>query len=244
MIQITLGDERLPRILYQKDGTERSFEVDHNTLFEFIQRNCFERKETKTKLDLPVFESPVLPSGVVKYMALPDGKIAVFLEQKTFSHDIHYHGTLFKEVPFPNLVFVFTFQPTREGKYRYITRKLYTHKASVLREDTPLFKWPFAHTHGDHSMCFHFENEIKDLAQLCTFVDIWINAEINDHFYSNNGNDRNLWTKPLREIFEETQETKQFDFDKLVSAKITIRELAGQIVKGYFPNCIRENEEE
>lgn len=236
MIQITLGDGKLPHIFYEKDGAKRSFEVDHNTLYDFIQMNCFERKVTKTKLDLPVFETPALPPGAAKYMAMPDGRVALFMEQKTFAPDINYHGTIFKAVPLPHLLFMFVFRPARIGDgWEFAERKLFAHKAPVLRDDTELFKWPFAHTYDNNGLCYHFENTIKDFASLSTFVNIWSKAEMSDHFFSRNGVDRNLWVKPLREIFEETSGTKKFQFDKLLTAKTSMRELANQIVRGYFP---------
>ncbi|UOE58157.1 hypothetical protein [Cytobacillus oceanisediminis] len=244
MIQITLGDESLPRVRYQKNGMERDFEIDHNTLFEFIEQNCYEKSVSRKKLDLPVFETPALPVGTVKYMAMPDGKVALFMEKKAFSHDINYHGTVFKEVPLPNLLFMFTFVPNQDGSFKLTAKKVFTFKGTVLREDTELFRWPFAHVYADGGMCFHFQSDYKDLVQLSTFVHHWLNAEFTDHFYHGEGVGRNYWGKTQREIFTEIQGKKSFEYEQLVTAEQTMAKLVKQLVNGYFPEELQIEEEE
>ena len=232
MIRITLGNEHVPHIEYEKDGQKRSFHVDHNTLFEFIQRNCYETKTVKKGYDTPVFETPALPPGTVKYLALPDGRVVLFMEKKEASHDINYHGTIYKAVPFPNLLFVFLFEPSKNG-YRLVNKHCYAHRNHVLRDDTPLYRFPFSHVDASGTMCFFFLNEMKDLAQMTSFIHNWITATFTDHYY--NTTDKNKWGWPLRQIFNQTQGKPHFDYDKLFEENLTMKDLVKRYTLFYFP---------
>ncbi|MFE4029245.1 hypothetical protein ACFX4N_24110 [Priestia sp. YIM B13551] len=228
MIKITLGDTQLPHIEYEVNGTKRSWDIDHNTLFEFLQRNCYkEVKRDVKKPEVPVFESPALPKGTVKYMALPDGQVVLFMEQKEGRFDITYHNKPYKKVPFPNLLFVFTFAPTNNG-YRITNKKCFAFKDKVFRDTTKLYRFPFSHVQGDGEMCFFFMSELQDLAQMTSFVHNWMAADITDHYY--NLKDVNKWGLPLRQIFEETQGKPRFDYTKLHEPK---RRCAKDIVASY-----------
>lgn len=232
MIQITLGDESLPHIEYEKDGMKRSFYIDHNTLFQFIQNNCYKTEKVDKKFDMPIFETPALPSNTVKYMALPDGKVILFMEKKEFKHDVIYHESKFSQVPYPNLLFVFTFTPKKEG-YVLTNKKCYAFKDKVLRDKTELYRFPFSHVQNDGEMCFFFLTELQDLAQMSSFIHNWISVSFSDHFY--NEKDKNKWGWPLRQIFNQTQCQPHFDYDKLYEMNITVHDVVQSIVKTYFP---------
>lgn len=234
MIQITLGDEMLPHIAYKKDGVKRSFYTDHNTLFEFIQNNCFQKQTVEKKFDMPVFETPALPPGAVKYMALPDGKVALFMEKKEFKHDVTYHNTSFSQVPYPNLLFVFIFTPQGE-KYLLSSKKCFAFKDKVLRDNTELYRFPFSHVQNDGEMCFFFLTELQDLAQMASFIHNWITVSFSDHFY--NERDKNKWGWPLRQIFNQTQGQPHFDYEKLYETNLKVNDIAKSIVRSYFPEA-------
>ena len=223
MIKITLGDKTLPHIEYEKDGQKRSFNVDHNTLFEFVQNNCFQYRQTEKKFNMPVIETPALPPGAVKYMALPDGRVVLFMEKKEFSHDILYHKTKYKDIPFPNLLFVFVFRP-KDDKYLLESKKCFAFKNKVLRDTTPLYRFPFSHVDHSGGMCFFFLTELQDMAQMSSFIHNWISVEFTDHYY--NQETKNKWGWPLRQIFNQTQGQPHFDYEKLFEAELTMEDIA------------------
>lgn len=231
MIKITLGDEKLPHVEYEKNGIARSFDIDHNTLFDFIQRNCYETKETKKKLDMLVFETPVLPPNTVKYMALPDGKVVLFMQHKESKEDITYHSTKFKQVPFPNLLFMFVFVP-RNDEYTLQNKKCFAFKDKVFRETTKLYRFPFSHVQADGEMCYFDGPDRKDLAQMTSFIHNWMRVPFTDHYY--NQRDRNKWGLPLRQVFEQSQK-KNFDYSKLVEEDVVVQDLVNRTVNMYFP---------
>lgn len=239
MIHITLGSEQLPLINYEKNGLKRSFHIDHNTLFEFIQNNCYEKKTEVKKLDIPVFETPALPPGTVKYMALPDGKVVLFMEKKQFWHNITYHSTKFENIPFPNLLFVFVFKPESD-KYVLINKKCFAFKDKVFRDTTKLFRFPFSHVQKDGEMCFFFLTELQDLAQMTSFIHNWLSVTFTDHYY--NLENKNKWGWPLRQIFNQTSGTTQFDYDQLFEENFTAADLVKRFVNVFYP--VQEEKEE
>lgn len=83
-------------------------------------------------------------------------------------------------------------------------------------------------------MCFFFLSEVKDLAQMTSFIHHWLNASFTDHYYSNNGEGKNLFQMPLRQIFTQSQ-GKEFDFDKLVEDGNTVHSLMKNYAKLYYP---------
>lgn len=229
MLNIQLGDRQLPRVTYDKDGTKRDIRVAHNTLFEFLQQNCF-KDDKKRDFTLPIFETPALPMGTVKYMALPDGKVALFMEQKEFQHNVKYHGTTFEQVPFPNLLFFFVFQP-RGDNYVLTTKRVFAFRDKVFRDTTQLYRFPYSHVQQNGYMCYFSDAEIQDLAQMSTFIFNWYNAEFSDHYYDYE--QKNLWKTSLREVFTMNQ-NKRFDYSKLIP-DITPKHLVSELVKAYFP---------
>lgn len=233
MIQITLDEGKLPRIDYEKDGTKRNITLSHNTLFSFIENNCYKEKEARQKFSMPIFETPELPPNTVKYMALPDGDIILFMEHKECKHDINYHGTMFKNVPLPNLLFVFRFKPTKNNKYNLLRKSCYAIKNNVYRDSALLYRFPFSHVSSDGGMCFFYQSEFEDLAQLSSFVHIWLSNEFTDHYYTQSG--KNKWGWSLRRIFEETQGQPHFDYSKLEETNLTGKDLVDHIVKEFFP---------
>ena len=232
MIQITLGDQKLPHIEYEHDGLKRSFDIDHNTLFEFLMRNCYESKSTKKKFEMPVFETPALPPGTVKYLSLPDDKVVLFMEMKQKNHNIKYHDTKFDNVLFPNLLFIFVFKPT-DGKYVLERKRCFCFKDKVLRDTTKLYRFPFSHVQADGDMCFFFMSEVQDLAQMSSFIHNWMSASFTDHYYSQSTT--NNWNTSLRHVFTKLQNETVFDYDKLVESKITVSDIVKQFVKNYHP---------
>lgn len=232
MIKITIGDEKLPLVEYEKNGAQRSFHIDHNTLFEFVQKNCYETKTNTKKLDIPVFETPALPPGTVKYMALPDGKIVLFMEKKEFKHNLTYHSTKYKQIPFPNLLFVFVFRPNGD-KYILENKRCYAFRDKVFRDTTKLYRFPFSHVQKDGEMCFFFLTEMQDLAQMSSFIHNWLSAAFTDHYY--NLENKNKWGWPLRQIFSETQGQSHFNYDKLIEEDYTSVDLVRRFVNVYFP---------
>lgn len=232
MITITLGNEELPLVEFNKDGLQRSFRIDHNTLFEFVQNNCYEKQTVEKKVDMPVFETPALPPGTVKYMALPDGKVVLFMEKKEFKHDITYHNTKFSDVPFPNLLFIFVFKPQGDN-YVLVNKKCYAFKDKVFRDTTKLFRFPFSHVQRDGEMCFFYLTELQDLAQMSSFIHNWVSASFTDHYY--NLEDKNKWGWPLRQVFNTTQFQPRFDYDKLIEEDYTAADLVKRFVKVFFP---------
>ncbi|MEX3713455.1 hypothetical protein ABFV99_13720 [Cytobacillus horneckiae] len=232
MIQITIGNEQLPHIEYEKDGNRRSFDIDHNTLFEFIQMNCYDKQVVDKKFEMPVFETPALPPGTVKYMAMPDGKVILFMEQKETRFDIRYHSTPFKQVPFPNLLFVFVFTP-QDDKFRLTNKKCYTFEDKVFRDNTKLYRFPFSHVQNDGEMCFFFLTELQDLAQMTSFIHNWMSVSFTDHYY--NETNKNKWGWPLRQIFNQTQGQSHFDYTKLIEEELTVNDLVSSFANRYFP---------
>jgi len=236
MITIKLGHpSQLPHIEYQRDGATRSYFIDHNTLFNILQQNCVEVRTSVTEYQTPVFESPALPTGTVKYIALPDGKVMLMMEKKEFRHNVNYHGTIYEDVPFPNLLFVFILRPDGNG-YTMHSKKLFAFKDKVFRDSTVLYKFPFSHVTADGSMCFFFMSKVNDLAQLNSFQHNWLAGEFSDHYYSGNGASKNKFNMPLRQIFNETK-GKPFQYDKLLEDCITVSGIVNEITKMYFPDA-------
>lgn len=236
MINIKLETNELPYIEVHTNGAVRAFHTTHNELFNLLMKNCVKEVKTRNEYSLPVFETPALPPNTVKYMALPDGKVVLAMEKKAFKHDISYHNTKFKDVPFPNLLFVFVLTP-REDKYLIEEKRLYAFKDKVLRDTTKLYRFPFSHVMLDGSMCFFFLSEVKDLAQMTSFFYNWINVGFTDHYYNSNGQGKNYFNMPLRQIFNQTQ-GKEFEFDKLVEDGNTVKSLMRNYANRYYPEGI------
>lgn len=232
MITIKLGEESLPHIEYEKDGNKRSFHLDHNTLFEFLNANCFENKVQKKEFDVPVFETPALPEGTVKYMSLPNGNVVLFMEKKESRNDLTYHTTKFTNIPFPNLLFIFVFSPVGD-KYTLTTKHCFAFKDKVFRDTTKLYRFPFSHVQNDGQMCFFFLTELQDLAQMTSFIHNWISVSFTDHYY--NLENKNKWGWPLRQIFNTTQNETNFDYDKLIEEEFTVADLVKRTVNVFFP---------
>lgn len=233
MITIKLEVDQLPYIEVNTNGATRTFHTSHNELFQLLMDNCVKEEKVRKEYDLPVFETPALPPNTVKYMALPDGKVLLAMEKKAFQYDISYHNTKFNAVPFPNLLFVFLLAP-RGDKYVIQQKRLYAFKDKVLRDTTKLYRFPFSHVMLDGSMCFFFLSEVNDLAQMTSFIYNWLSASFTDHYYSSNGEGKNLFKMPLRQIFTQTQ-GKEFEFDKLVEDGNTVQSLMQSYAKLYYP---------
>ena len=195
-------------------------------------KNCVKEEKRRKDYSLPVFETPALPPNTVKYMALPDGKVLIAMEKKAFSHDITYHATKFEAVPFPNLLFVFLFAPGKDG-YVLSDKKLYAFKDKVLRDTTKLYRFPFSHVTIDGSMCFFFLSQVKDLAQMTSFIYNWLSSGFTDHYYNGHGEGKNHFNMPLRQVFGHLQ-GKEFEFDKLVDDDKTVQSLMQSYAKLYY----------
>lgn len=235
MLTIQLGEQKLPKFLYEKEGNKREFTTDHNTFFDFLQRSCVKKEKAKT-YQLPVMETPVLPQGTVKYMALPDGDVVVFMEKKSFSTTVNYHGTKYKGVPFPNLLFVFRIKELDSGDFMITSKKLFAFKAKVLRDTTELFQFPYSHVHWGGSMCFFDVDRLQDLAQMGTYIYNWYRSEFTDHYYRKE--ETNLFNLPLRDVFVTTA-GKPFDFEKLAALKTTVSDIALTYAAPYFPEEVQ-----
>lgn len=230
MINIQLGNQELPKVSYLKDGKKREFVTDHNTLFHYMKINSYEEVK-KMDYKVPVMETPVLPRGTVKYMALPDGTVVLFMEQVAFNWDIQYHNTVYKGVPFPNLLFIFSFVPAGNDTYKISKKKIFAFKDKVLRDTTELYHFPYSHVHLSGDMCYFMDGQINDLAQMSSFIYNWYNASFTDHYYDRN--ERNGFTIPLRDIFATTGH-KRFNMKMLKKCNQTVRSIANTFVTPYF----------
>lgn len=101
--------------------------------------------------------TPYLPINTVKYQKINEAyRIAIFYPATTRPYN--YHGHVFKDTPFPNLLFIFTVQDKRITDARVAAvRDL------VMRSTTKLYRYPYSHIlvmeiHSHHKMPAKFSS--------------------------------------------------------------------------------------
>ncbi|MEK1828819.1 hypothetical protein AAAC51_06620 [Priestia megaterium] len=82
---------------------------------------------------------------------------------------------------------------------------------------------------------FFYLSEVKDLAQMTSFVHNWMAADFTDHYY--NQKDVNKWGCSLREVFQQLDGKQQFDYSKLIPVDLTAEKIVQSTVKRYFTDA-------
>lgn len=215
---ITLQDESPAKVQIDNRGVQRTVFMEMQELASYIVssvKNESVEYEEKPKL---VMASPTLPPNTAKYARLSDGTDILFLFHPETKANITYHKSEFKDVPFPNLVFCFGVR-----NEQLVTKTVFAYKDRFLRDETELYRFPFANVFDGGKLCYFDNTPIKDLVQLQTFAYTWLNAPFNDHLY--NQERCTTLNKPLREIFD-TSQGKKFNYDMLVPLNMTFNSLS------------------
>lgn len=222
-VVVTIQDHELPFIEFFDKGVRRSFHTNHEELLRYLEESTVEVKEDETKNNEVVLRSPALPLNTVKYGQRSNSASMLFMVSPETAYDVSYHGTTFKDVPFPNLIFYF------EIINGYVNqRKVVAYKDKFLREPTQLFQFPYSNVHHGGNMCYYDKTEVKDLVQLQTFPYLWASEPNNDHLYMMGRS--NQLQQPLREVFAESQ-GKPFDYNILTSLNTTFEEWSENILR-------------
>lgn len=159
--------------------------------------------------------TPYLPINTVKYQKINEAyRIAIFYPATTRPYN--YHGHVFKDTPFPNLLFIFTVQDKRITDARVAAvRDL------VMRSTTKLYRYPYSHVYNSLQICFgnNVLPDIEELTQLPSVCELFLAMECNDDLYSL----ANKSGLVLRELLE-TSQGKPFDPDILIETNNTLED--------------------
>lgn len=206
-VTIVLKENELPKVQYEYNGIKDTTHTDIVSLIEFLNGSVVDNTFEEIQLETPLIVSPSLPVGTVKYTKLASDTDVIFLAVEGRSHDVKYHTSEFKQVPYPNMVFCFG---VRAGSLT--KRFVAVYKDRFLRDDTELYHFPYSNVHKSTELCYFDYIKIEDMVQLQTFPHLWMNVPNNDHLYIQGVT--NLTEKPLRELFQNSQNQK-FDYDIL-----------------------------
>lgn len=217
---ITL-DENMPAKVEVQDGNaNRSFYLELQNLANLISNSVVDEFDLQNKA-VTVLSSPALPVNTVRYAKQSDGTDLIFIFHEAAQYDVSYHKTTFENIPFPNLVFCLGVRKNRLTK-----RTVYAYEGRFLRDDTPLYRFPYSNVYGNGEMCYYEDVAIKDIVQLQTFAHNWISQPFNDHLYGSS----NKSGKAFRELLE-TSQNKPFDYSILLSEKKTFQQWAESVLK-------------
>jgi hypothetical protein len=219
---ITLDNLELAKVEVDKDGIQRTLHLTLQQLADFLISSIKEEDEIKEEPVKPTLISPSLPPNTVKYAKMSDDTEMVFMICPETKATIQYHQTTFTDVPFPNMVFVFSVRHER-----LVDKRVYVYKDRFLREDTLLYRYPFSNVYNSGQLCYFSDEKFKDLVQLQTFPYRWLETPFNDHLYQQGIT--NLVNKPLRQLLEESQ-GKEFDYGILHPIGKTFHELAESLI--------------
>lgn len=212
---IKLEEGCLPEVQYEENGVQRKFKTSHEVLMQSIF-NSFDDieeikplEETSSKV---VFKSPILPPNCVWYQLKSNDDVQMALSFPANQYDVTYFNSKFKKVGFPNVIMFVTVSKSISSKGETILKRknlmAYTYTGNVIREDTPIFKYPYANIYNDGNMCFYEQDTtVQDYAQLQTIYHTWRSTSMNDHLYNPK---RTKLDVSLRELLQ-TFEGKPFD---------------------------------
>lgn len=229
--------------IHRDNGTKKKVETDLSSILKLFEESFdvhveetnrnFERKK-KTAEPLTFQKSSILPKNTVKYarrkaLSKDDTEIEyIAIAAPEFNSSFAYNGTMFNNVAFPNLVFFFEIQN------HLITNKYVTcYKSRTIRDNTPLFAFPYAHVYDSTSICYYDRNEVNDLVELEGFPYNWSHVAMGDHFYKRkkaNGEEYDL-----RLLLELMSDGAKFDYDLLSPHHYTFGEWFDRLV-GPVPN--------
>lgn len=218
---IYLETNKMPKIEYENGILTRTVNVTMHDLIESIF-SSFDDVEVdeneKVKREKSLFISSALPMNTVKYAKYDGGTEMIALAYPATQHDVMYHTTEFKQVGFPNLLFVFKLKDNR-----LTTKRVYCYKDKFIRNETELYTYPYANVFEHNDMCFYLpgDHDIKDLVQLQTLPHIWRNTVMNDHLYNPLRTSLNVALRELLQVFE----NKPFNHDILVKKTISFNEI-------------------
>jgi hypothetical protein len=217
---ITLEENIPAKVDVEVDGSLRTVYLDLQDLASYIVSSV---KQDVAEVKEPakvVLASPSLPENTVRYAKLSDDTDLIFLFHPETKANITYHKDIFKDVPIPNLVFCFGVRNNS-----LIQSMVYAYKDRFLRDDTGLYRFPFANVYNSASLCYHSAAPVQDLMQLNTFAYNWLHEPFNDHLYDN----ANISGKAFRELLDKSQ-GKQFDYDILKSSCKTFGEWTANLL--------------
>lgn len=220
---ITLNQNQPAKIDIDQEGSKRSIYLDMQDLVNLIVSSVKDEHIDIEPKARPITISPSLPPNTVKYAKMSDDTEMIFLFHPETKANVMYHGSIFQDVPFPNLVFCFGVR-----NESIIKKHVLTYQERFLRDDTPLFEFPFSNVYTGGNMCYWSNEKVKDLVQLQTFPTRWLSEPFNDHLYQQGKT--NLRDQSLREILDTTQ-GKPFDYDMLRSANRTFQDWAISLIK-------------
>lgn len=215
---VTLEEGNLPLVECEINGTTRKFNTTLSAILDAIS-DSFVTLELKHEEPKPIIlePSPSFPMNTVKYGKIGDDGHFLVLNVPASQHDVSYHGTHFKNVGFPNMLFVFKITS------KSITSKsIFCYKEKFVRDDTILFDFPYANVFDSGQLCFYPGNYIvEDLVQLQTFPHLWFSTPMNDHLFNPKRNSEQLALRALLQRFE----NKPFDHDLLCSQSTIVANL-------------------
>lgn len=204
---ITLEDGKLPLVEFEKNGTKRTIHTNLRDILGIIESSYTTDEDSDKKNFIkPICISPALPIGTIKYSLNDKGEHVIFMQFNEFSSSFYYHETEFKDVPFPKLIFCFRIKDNS-----VIGRSVMVYKDRFVRDETKLYRFPYANVFEDGGLCYYEDREIKDFVQLQTFPYRWATVKMNDHLYWPSNTSKEI---PLRQLLEESQ-GKPFDYDIL-----------------------------
>lgn len=235
--------------IFRDNGTKKRVETDLSSILKLFEdsfdvhveetdRNIEREREYSKPLTFQ--KSSILPKNTVKYARrMPKNEDETEIEYiaiaaPEFNTSFAYNGTMFNNVAYPNLIFFFKIQ-------NHLIRKKYVacYKSRTIRDNTPLFAFPYAHVYDDTSICYYDRNQVNDLVELEGFPYNWSHVEMGDHFYKRkkaNGEEYDL-----RLLLELMADGAKFDYNLLSPLNYTFGEWFDRLV-GPVPNE-QKNEE-
>ncbi len=220
---ITLEENSPAKVEIEKGGACRTLFLNMQELADYIVNSVKEEEETINTKPEVLTVSPTLPPNTMKYARLSDDTDLMFLFHPQTKANVTYHGDVFKNVPFPNLVFCFGVRNKRlTAKY------VLAYKDRILRDDTYLYRFPFSNVYEGGSMCYYDIDIVHDLVQLQSFPHNWLRQPFNDHLYNQESN--NNLNQPLRGIFKRSQ-NQEFNYDMLVPTGMTFHSWAKKLLR-------------
>lgn len=216
LIELTQGE--LPYVIFENEGVERSFEVNHDDLFEVIKKSCY--KEVKKEVLKPKFVSPDLPRGTTKYSERTDGASIITIAQPPSVQPITFEKTTFQSVPTPPLLLTFVVK-----NKKLLSGYILAYKDQVIHAEMPLYVFPFSNVHANNGSLCYYGNEIvhETLSQFERWFHQWIRIPFNNHLYDayTNKAQRTKRNVPLRELLASLDGKEAFPLDELVETKWT-----------------------
>jgi hypothetical protein len=162
--------------------------------------------------------TPLLPRNCIKHVwkKRTAGEQEVFIEIPKNRWDIKYHTQNFDQVGFPRMIFKYTVAKDTAKLSRIVALK----ESGQIREDTPLFQFPFSNVDGSSSNVCMGSNilpGIESISQLSTYHSIFFAAPFGDSYGA-----KTSTNKGLRELFTMLSDS-DFNDEYLIPTKKTLK---------------------